>query len=496
MGLTGEDNVIAGGLAEGEVRGAAAFEESLQINKDFCNFILSLQALLSQFNNTRVRSDFCSGEFKVAKPTSLLPEIDVARCVLFPRWDKGPLNDFSKRNKMALHHLIKLYKATHEDFKIFDGETWRYDEWNSFFSEIGSDSYWRKTEASERCVHDYTTSATSQKVKFEKTGAIPKVKLAMKSSSSTLDSSDTESGTRTSDCDSSSVSECSTPKKKKKSTYRLKSDQREAVVPPNFEMNGKISLKEYLSIFDNYFITKFNGSEYDKTQELGKFLDGKLSEVFQIRGGRKLKYEVMKKELLTWYKKQNVGSKSYWQKQFRDAQPNSQESLDLYGMRLVELYQLAYPRESTERSKELRSHFLNTVPPEVADGVKDAMRVVKATNKKAKIKFSTIVEIAHGVWQDRPKMVNWAYQGGKRPISNSFERREKVVSPTKNSPEKRFRRSSTFCNYCKKKNHTMNNCWRAKRVCLICGGNHVMKDCPKFNPRFNRDNEESRSLNQ
>ena len=53
-------------------------------------------------------------------------------------------------------------------------------------------------------------------------------------------------------------------------------DRCEVICPPLFEMDGKISLKNFLEIFEQYFYKKYNGNEYDQTQLLSGFLKDDL----------------------------------------------------------------------------------------------------------------------------------------------------------------------------------------------------------------------------
>ena len=80
---------------------------------------------------------------------------------------------------------------------------------------------------------------------------------------------------------------------------------REVQTPPPFKMDGKVSLKDYLSTFKSFFTTKFKGSSYAQTQKLAELISGDLLAVFNARGGRKLKYNDMKTQLLDYYKKQS-----------------------------------------------------------------------------------------------------------------------------------------------------------------------------------------------
>jgi hypothetical protein len=119
-------------------------------------------------------------------------------------------------------------------------------------------------------------------------------------------------------------------------------DNCKVVTPPKFSANGKVSLKEFFTTFENYFEKKFSGTTYDQTQKLADFLDGDLLTVYHVRGGRKLKYREMKCQLLDYHKSHKVGGKRYWRQEFAKASPNFDESWDIFGLRLVELAELAY----------------------------------------------------------------------------------------------------------------------------------------------------------
>ena len=103
-----------------------------------------------------------------------------------------------------------------------------------------------------------------------------------------------------------------------------------------------------------------------------------------------MKYNDMKTQLLDYYKKQKVGSKSYWKKQLSEALTEGY----IYGLRLVELAELAYPLDKKECASQLREHFQKTLPPIVTTKVKDTERSLKASTKgkTSHLTFSTIME--------------------------------------------------------------------------------------------------------
>lgn len=288
---------------------------------------------------------------------------------------------------------------------------------------------------------------------------------------------------------------------------------------------------------------KFNGNKYDMTQELGKFIGEELLEVYKIRGGRKMKYEEMKDQLLKFYKKSKVNGKSHFRSQLDGAVPHLNEAFDMYGMRLTELVKLAYPNSKTEAAKRLRQCFLSTIPTAIAAKITDAELALKATtnSKKKRMSFNSIMEMARDIQKSRDKNRSVMWIAGKLPdgsspssVSNENGIRSKPAdrqpyefhrstSSSRNSPDQRnfvsavpgehrprytqhghqsreFHRSASFsrsspsdqrdyshsqpqtgnCSYCRMANHSRENCWKASRSCLICGDKHHMEDCPRF----------------
>ena len=243
-----------------------------------------------------------------------------------------------------------------------------YAEWYEFLEKIACSSYWEKIPAIDRCVHILRPEENSPaKSQSERKGSIKtevyvnkhrklKGRKSDKFKQSMVMSSDDSSSEES--YSESSESFTSTSSYDNKSRYKSRRNK-DVVTPPHFRLDGKVTLKQFLITFENYFKKKFDGSSFDQTQELGQFLSGKLLDVYNIKGGRKMKYRRMKEELLSWYRKQKVGGKSFWKMEFQKASPEPGETFDLYGMRLLEIFQSAYPHSKTEFSKELKTHFLN-----------------------------------------------------------------------------------------------------------------------------------------
>jgi hypothetical protein len=71
----------------------------------------------------------------------------------------------------------------------------------------------------------------------------------------------------------------------------------------------------------------------------------------------------MKCQLLDYHRSHRVGGKCYWRQELAKASPTFDESWDIFGLRLVELAELAYPNDKKECASQLRQHFLEALPP-------------------------------------------------------------------------------------------------------------------------------------
>ena len=94
-----------------------------------------------------------------------------------------------------------------------------------------------------------------------------------------------------------------------------------------------------------------------QTQLLSGFLKDELLRVYEARGGRKVKYPKMREQLLKYFNKQKIGGKTYWRRELGNATLGD-EGLDIYGMRLVEIAELAYPNFKSVAACHLNEHYL------------------------------------------------------------------------------------------------------------------------------------------
>lgn len=491
---------------------------------------ITLQSLLTQFTHPQVRADFINHRFGWHLNPSLLGRLDELRWTLSPGWNAGTLERASAVNRRAAIHMTLLLGRDSSVLVLGDGgpETYlTYQMWYDTLSLIAADQYWGNNPPDGRCVHILSPEQLPITVKPHlgktKAGVMTttpgglassggrntdkKAKKNVKASNSAFDSSKIEelilsSSSDSGDTDTSSGGEEPKLHQTQRHYHR---DHRDVVTPPVFQPDGGMHLREFFGFFEEYFAKKFNGTEHDQTQELAKFLTAELLEVYKVKGGRKLKYKDMKQELLEWYKRQRIGGKSYWRGQLEKARPSG-EAIDIYGMKLVELARKAYPKDKRECAKRLRKHFLQTVAPEVAEKIQDAERVLRATPGKAAryMNFSRILELAVDLEKNaiRRKTVMWTLDtsGKQEPVPSVRAGRPWMTSserPATKEAEPQLQtriysnsrlRTGKVCAACKRPGHSVDECWRAANACLICGQNHRLEECPRYDPNFRNRN--------
>ena len=111
---------------------------------------------------------------------------------------------------------------------------------------------------------------------------------------------------------------------------------------------------------------------------LSHFLTGDLLKVYKVRGGRKLRYSDMRRELLKYYKEQKIGTRSFWRKQLSNVVLDHEEEYDIFAMRISELAKLAYPKDKRERKMQVRNYFFNHHSSSIVTKITDAERTYKA----------------------------------------------------------------------------------------------------------------------
>ena len=62
-------------------------------------------------------------------------------------------------------------------------------------------------------------------------------------------------------------------------------------------------------------------------------------------------------------------------------------------------------------------------------------------------------------------------------VKSEYQSRTRISSA---SPQK----GRITCNYSKKPNHCVHDCWKIAKSCLLCGGDHNLKMCSRYDPNY------------
>ena len=276
--------------------------------------------------------------------------------------------------------------------------------------------------------------------------------------------------------------------------YRSRYTPKEVVAPEVFSIDGQESLSRFFGDFEKYFSHKFHGNQRDKCRELGKFLEGEIKKAYNALGGPQIKYKDMKYDLRSWYKSIKIGWTRKMRAKFDAAEMEPGDTFKLYSMRLEELAFQAYPKDKSERSKQLVKHFLSTVPAWFVSCVDKREETMKTVDRHARMTWEDIVTVSE--WEDRKQQTR--SQQSSDPASGS--RRNQVATTQEVPPAEGSQPSSshsspqnlnsnaraggsshqTRCNFCGVIGHFEKNCRRKVKQskCFCCQEyGHYARDC-------------------
>jgi hypothetical protein len=520
--------------------------------------VLKLQSLLMQFIHPQVRSDFLCGLLNVQASKSLLSDLDRIRAVIIPPWRGSSTVTLRAQLDLSREHLMSLVRGTTDIFDLQTSSTmWTYGAWAKYLDQISSADYWKHTPAATFCIERLAVDTRnvnsagvpqrdvdvelkpSRDLVRELSPVRPNEDLRPRSSSPRFQPARerrmpkkkciegiqlTDSSQRTSSADDS---ESSTDAHHRRRGGRRASSrvQREPVKPLPFQPDKGLSLRSFLTGFEKYFYAKYEGNSRDCTQELSAFLTGDLKEFYEALGGRRLKFPEMKEKLLSWYKTRRVGGSKYWRDQLQAARMKPGENVRLYGARLQELGQKAFPHSERDCLREMRHHFLQTIPSEISRRIRDGESVLRLVDGRAKMTWSELIDVADRTAQEnrefvvptqevmRPSQVwfsredtNRVWEQSQRddarrgeasvslkpglqrdPQESSAGGRDSPVTSRQRgraSSANAPRRRSPLCHWCGRKGHEIGKCWEKLGACLICGNlKHAMDDCPRYRVR-------------
>ena len=489
-------------------------------------YYIAVTSLLQQFSVVKVRGDFITGKFSMRGSPQLLDQLDELRCLLQPQWLGGGFTNNAPRCQLAAQCFDLLSTRSDDILPLKTGTHRKYCQWFELITGLANDPYWSQVDPKGRCTHkpvriDTDGSASAGGHVSNRSGHSKSSKNSQSNrSSKSSGKSSTASGRKTakkaakieeivisdsSDNNSSSSSSVlssgssSSPQSHRRSRRRTKVIKKSIVTPPNFEVNGKMSLGEFLDDYESFFDRKYSGNKYEKTQVLESFLTGELLQIYKIRGGRRLKFKEMKQHLLTYYKDKRIGTRKYWRKQLEAMAPEPTEPFDMFGLRLLETAKLGYSR-SSEAAEEVRKPFLSHLPEYIRIKIKDAEMLNAAQGHGKHLPFKSLMVIAKQSQMDgvKPKTVMWSSSAAEtqpdpqpvQPMKNGgahFEKpwEGKKAHRKRNSPSPPAnQRTRSVCYHCNNKGHKKADCWIRMGRCRICGGPHRMEDCPRYDPDY------------
>jgi hypothetical protein len=520
--------------------------------------IIKLQSLLMQFIHPQVRYDLLSGKFGVEISEDRLVDMDHIRRVIIPPWRGASVVNMELQLSDTLEQLQSLFNKKEEVFQLRPSSTMTYAHWSGLFDSLASSTYWQlvdykairvelitipsvadgnpgiSTEPVEaRSVTQEREFKVHQGFLGEESISFPQVRYKTKTvkcpreyspickpqpiEEICLSDSTAEEDSDTGDSDSSCGK--SFARGVKKNRYH-----KEVVKPMPFQADGWQSLKSFLSVYERYFHAKFKGNSRDCTQELANFLPPDIKKYYDVLGGRRLRYPDMKAELISWYKFHNGKDTKYWRDQLRNTRMKTEESLKCYGLKLKDIGQKAFPNSDRECLRELRHHFLQTVPVEFSTYIMRSEEGAGRGGIRQKLTWSEIMRLAESEDRRQKKFCHADKQHQEQEVWFSTQESDKPLQPpscmepgklfqpqtlptsgpsgsvrpssqqqvhksiyrgsvTTENPERSAR--PLKCSWCGRNFHTIESCWEKQGACLLCGSMaHRRVDCPKFNPNF------------
>ena len=552
----------AGVSDKSEVRGTStAAQQSFERLAPIA-YSVQLRGLMQMFQEDKVREHFLNRRILNADdPEMFLLSLDTVFATLFPEFTRLEMQRKADAD-LAAFHFDKLYNESIATFKLSAGgidlDDYPYASWKHVLDQILQHHYWQsfqkpmKSEelasgeqpmlgspekkksamnvnkkvqyfepASPVCVgrnpRIYRTSVSPNvpprvMSKTEKMSPLnggyvqrtpPRKAMSyMKTEPGNLHEIEIDdSGEESSAFSDTSMSSQDNYRRHRHSYYR------DVVMPPQFDNLGKQSLRKYLRGYEHYFRTKFNGNQYECSQELARFLVGDALEAYHALGGSEMRYSRLRPELLQWYGSQRGGRTRRYKVDFENVQMRDGEKFKIYCMRLEELARRAFPKDQREQSRQLKQKIVSTAPASFGDYIDKRLEMKVMLNLGKGISWGEIMELAE--LEDRKTRKNLAERGTGLELSRRLDHLRVFSADSGKSDEKlqandtsranyssrwqtspvRRDDSLRLCDYCGRPGHAIDSCWKRKGACYGCGSmEHIIRNCPKRNYNFIRSN--------
>ena len=502
--------------------------------------LVRCQGLLSSFNRPDVRKAFLAGKFVSGDCKAMLDSIDIIRDITLPH----PFisSGLPLVASDALDFVSKLL-SKHESEPL-DGlqrhlpHRQSFGQWRELFSELQRQPIWRYFNDDLQVVDRPSSSRQNraENLKRERQAKFRSAGRVVPENTSDDDGSTTSGNSResrysrkrhstpvkwNSTADSTistsddSASEGSKRRRKKKGTKDELVDAlkqlrfpKEVVAPIPFDPTSGESLSRFFKSFERYFDSRYDGTEKEKSFQLGKFLRGSAKRAYDVMGGSSMRYKKLKPKLLDWFRSERISHRKSKEEEFRAATMHPEDSCVIYCLRLENLAEAAFP-SLKERERNLRRKVRETVPAALSFQIESAQGMRNAFGD-GKMSWNNIKKLAESHDKLRKRQAEQTqprFGTGEAEIFHGFTDRvvEAKGSSQKWSPSKTFHRNVpdrnrewSRCDYCGRNGHSVQNCRKRNGECFICGHKgHFANQCPNREsnrPRLAVDNQNQPSI--
>lgn len=224
---------------------------------------------------------------------------------------------------------------------------------------------------------------------------------------------------------------------------------KDAVPPGNYDVLDGTSLNRFLGDFEMYFDNKYKGSDRQKGKHLGTFLTGSIKQAYDAIGGSRIRFSVIRPQLLTWYRNEKPSRHQKYETEFSDARIMENESLSIFAMRLERLAIHVF-RDIKERERQLCRKYWKEVPKSFSRIMADNERSMSLVSGMKKLSWGHIKKLAEAEGRQRkrqPTMVKeeqvdrdiWFSRPADAPPSPSVFVEPGKVNPSHGDKEKKVR---------------------------------------------------------
>ena len=274
---------------------------------------------------------------------------------------------------------------------------------------------------------------------------------------------------------------------------------RDVVPPSKFSGSDGMSLRLFLTEYEQYFDMKYEGTQRQKAKHLAEYLEGPLLTAYEAMEGNRMSYPNVKGKLLGWYKTQRMNMRRQGELDFQRARMMESDTLSIYALRLERIAAKAFPDER-ERERQLIKKYFRTVPKYFNKALTASERSLLLVGRGRKISWEQIVTLAKDedrkskykkddtseystegseveVWYSQPSSLATRSSQWNNSKNVTFKDRMPSSPPHR---ARSFQKGFPTCNWCGKKGHFDRGCWLRLGFCQLCGSEqHTKEDCPR-----------------